>query len=527
MGYNKIILHGNQMCDYLYIQNAPADASKFGYVNAEPEQWFDDTMLFSTFNDVNSKITVNGDNMEYLIYDNNSQTVESYNYDKRQYLGGRWMLVKIPVGENWFINRLHNLKLTMCLCFSKGDTVTMYVTPLAKVDYDIAIEAIVMGGTTTGFVAPSEVDTANKKQITRKSNGQGHFETSLTSSNYSTEHYQDGYLYLAIEFVSSGGNSAYLRAGCAELNTLELSGEKKMGYIKELSAGDTGLTNNIIGYEIRRKNGASSYTEYVATIKDSLEDMKAKKYVIDYMAANNSDYTYYLFPISSSSNNGIILSPSVTDEINTDWGYWSLLVVDETDEENVFYLNKMFKFELNLQTGERNNNAVVSVIQNFTKYPTVQYGMSNYWSSDLTSLCGFISCNDVDYVQTPNMIEELKALTSDTRRKFLKDIDGNVWEVKITAPISISTDDSTSQRVKTVKVSWTEVGDASGISIINNPDTPSTSWILTETGEVLPYLDYVWDEHYRWNNDYKWTAKEDALGIKLSNMSREFDIKEG
>lgn len=345
MGYNKIILYGNQTCDYLCIQNTPAEVSNFGYVNAEPSQWGDDTLLFAKFNN-------------------------------------------------------------------------------------------------------------------------------------------------------------------------------------DLVAGDSALTDSIVGYEIRRKKGANPYTEYVGTIKGSSEELKAKKYIIDYMVENNSDYTYYLFPATTISGSGIVLSPSVTDEVKTDWGYWSLLVVDETDEENVFYLNKMFKFELNLQTGDRNNNAVVSVIQNFTKYPTIQYGMSNYWSSDLTSLCGFISCNDVDYIQTPNMIEELKALTSDTRRKFLKDIDGKIWEVKITAPINISTDDTTLQRIKTVKVSWTEVGDAEGISIINNPDRPSTSWLLTETGEVVPYVDYIWDKHYKWDNSYKWTAKEDILETDASNLGRPlFDEK--
>lgn len=288
----------------------------------------------------------------------------------------------------------------------------------------------------------------------------------------------------------------------------------------DLVAGDSKLTGSIVGYEIRRKKGASQYTEYVGTIKGTADELKAQKFIIDYMVKNNSDYTYYLFPATTISESGVVLSPSITDEVKTDWGYWSLLVVDETDEENVFYLNKMFKFELNLQTGERNNNAVVSVIQNFTKHPTVQYGMSNYWGSDLTSLCGFISCNNVDYVQTPNMTEELKALTSDTRRKFLKDIDGNVWEVKIAAPINISTDDNTLQRVKTAKVSWVEVGDASGISIINNPNIPATSWLLTETGEALPYVDYVWDEHYKWNNSYRWTAREDTLETEASNLGR-------
>ena len=295
----------------------------------------------------------------------------------------------------------------------------------------------------------------------------------------------------------------------------------------DLVAGDSSLTDAIVGYEVRRKKGTNLYTEYVATIKETSGESKSKKFMIDYMVENNSDYTYYLYPATTQSGSGVILSPSVTDEVKTDWGYWSLLVVDETDEENVFYLNKMFKFELNLTTDDMNNNAIVSIIQNFTKYPTVQYGMSNYWSGGLTALCGFISCNDVDYIQTPNMIKELKALTSDTRRKFLKDIDGNIYEVKITAPINISTDDKTLERIKTIKLQWTEVGEVSGISIINNPDLSSTSWLLTETGEAVPYVDYIWDEQYRWDNSYRWTAQEDTLEIDASNLGRALFSEEG
>ena len=293
---------------------------------------------------------------------------------------------------------------------------------------------------------------------------------------------------------------------------------------KSLVAGDSSLTDRIDGYEVRRQKGANPYTEYIGTIKGSEDG--AKKYMIDYLAANNTDYTYFLYPSSIRPTSGVILSPFISDEVKTDWGYWSLLIVDESEEENVFYLSKMFKFELNLETGDMNNNAVVTVTQNFTKYPTIQYGMSNYWSGDLTSLCGFIACNDCEYVQTPNMIEELKSLTSDTRRKFLKDMDGNVWEIKITAPVSISTNDQTLQRIKTAKISWTEVGSVSGISVIDNPNIPSTNWLLTETGEAIPYTSYVWDEQYRWDNSYRWTANETNLNTDVSNMGRDLFDKE-
>lgn len=306
-------------------------------------------------------------------------------------------------------------------------------------------------------------------------------------------------------------------------NTVMLAKFKK----NDMSAGNSSLISNIIGYEIRRKSGDNLYTEYVGTVKENPDESNPKKYIVDYMVKNNTEYSYYLYPATTHSKNGILLSPSITNEVKTNWGYWSLLVVDESDEENVFYLNKMFKFELNIVSDEMNNNASISVLPNFTKYPTIQYGTSNYWSGGLSALCGYISCNDGGYVQTPNMIEELKKLTSDTRRKFLKDIEGNIWEVKITAPVSITTEDNTLKSTKSAKISWTEVGEISGISIINNPDSPTESWVLTETGEVVPYIDYVWDDEAHWKNTYRWTAKEDILQPEESNLGRKIYYAEG
>ena len=292
-----------------------------------------------------------------------------------------------------------------------------------------------------------------------------------------------------------------------------------------LVAGDSAIAESIVGYEIRRKTGDNAYAEYVTTIEDTSDNLN-KKFVIDYAAPNNTSCEYYLYPSSKNSMVGVTLSPIVSNEIKPIWSYWSLIIVDESEKENLYYVNKIFKFELNLKTGDMNNNAVVSINQNFTKYPTVQYGSSNYWSGSLTALCGFVSCSDHGYIQTPNMIDELKSLTSDGRKKFLKDIQGNIWEVKITSPISIATEDSTQDRVKTVTLSWTEVGDISGVSIVNNPNMETTSWLLTDTGEAIPYVEYIWDEHYKWNDSYKWTSKNNYLDIDATNLGRDL-VTEG
>lgn len=294
---------------------------------------------------------------------------------------------------------------------------------------------------------------------------------------------------------------------------------------RRLSAGDSEITGSIDGYEIYRRKYNESHAEYVGTVQKG--DGSVGDLMIDYSVKNSVNYIYYLYPNAKTSQSGTLLSPFITKQLAINSPYWSLLIVDETDEENVFYLDKMFKFELNLQVGDMTNNTQVSILQNFTKYPTIQYGAANYWSGNLSSLCGFVSANDTDYIQTVNMINELKAITSDTRRKFLKDIDGNLWEVDISAPINISTENVTLQRIKTLKFSWVEVGNTTGISIINNPNKPLTDWVLTENGEAVPYLTYVWDEQYRWDNSYLWTSNDDTYGTQSTNLGRSITKQRG
>lgn len=286
-----------------------------------------------------------------------------------------------------------------------------------------------------------------------------------------------------------------------------------------LGAGDSEIIGAITGYEIYRKKYNEAHAEYICTVNKSNKDIN--DLIIDYSVKNKVDYTYYIYPSTDTSKSGAPLSALITKQIAIDVPYWSLFIVDETENENVFYLDKLFKFELNLQVDDMSNNAQVSVSQNFTKYPTVQYGAANYWSGSLSSLCGFMSTNCTDYVQTVNMIDELKSITSDARRKFLKDTEGNLWEVSVSSPISISSEYSVKQAIKTWKLSWVEVGDASKASIVSHPEKPTTDWVLTKTGEAIPYFTYQWQDQYIWDNSYIWTSNDDVYGVQNANLGRE------
>ena len=91
---------------------------------------------------------------------------------------------------------------------------------------------------------------------------------------------------------------------------------------------------------------------------------------------------------------------------------------------------------------------------------------------------------------------------------FLKDLDGNVWQIRITSPISISTNNNTLARIKTVSLNWAESGEVKNISIINNPNTSTICWLLTDEGKTIPYNDYVWDDNEYWDDNKIWTEND-------------------
>lgn len=271
-----------------------------------------------------------------------------------------------------------------------------------------------------------------------------------------------------------------------------------------LNAGNT-LIESLDEFEIRRKENANPFTEFVADIHSI-----NTSFVVDYMVSNNKSYSYYLYPKSESG----IMYPMRSNDVKTQWSHYCLMVADDSGIENVLYLSKMFIFRLNLNIGDMSNNTDIEVIKNFTPYPTVQASPSNYWSGSLSSLVGFVSCGDGKYKQTPQMMTELKSLTTDTRRKFLKDIEGNLFEIQISSELKVSNENNLVDSLRSVSIDWVEVGDTYGLSVINNPNLSVNTWLLTNNGIVSPYLNYVWDDSYLWDDNKYWTGNHGVLDVE-------------
>ena len=72
-----------------------------------------------------------------------------------------------------------------------------------------------------------------------------------------------------------------------------------------------------------------------------------------------------------------------------------------------------------------------------------------------------------DFEQTPQMLEDLRQLSTNYQPKFLKDRSGHLWQVEINGAIQVAnTDNLATIDLKTMTVPWVQIGEADDISLI-------------------------------------------------------------
>lgn len=226
---------------------------------------------------------------------------------------------------------------------------------------------------------------------------------------------------------------------------------------------------------------------------------------IDYGARHGEDYLYSFSIIDSNGvrSNEIAMPRAISPK----WDHWTLLLGDNyinqegMEDTNKVIVKKIFLFELNTTSGQMNLGTKFSQQENFTPYPKIQRSYAHNWSGSLKGLLGVIAPNGVDFVQTPQMLEEWKQLAHNTQRKFLKDRDGNIWEIELSGAPSINNTDNLCFDLKTKTLSWTEVGNAEEIALYAY--NTSLDWVLTETGYPNPLKSYrISDSKFITNNEY-------------------------
>lgn len=115
------------------------------------------------------------------------------------------------------------------------------------------------------------------------------------------------------------------------------------------------------------------------------------------------------------------------------------------------------------------NNSNKSYVQNFTPYPTVFQSTANYASGTLQALIGFVDPKVYKYWDSTQLMDELNALSTTTNTLFLKDMKGHLWMVDV-GTVQMTATQKTREMQVTISLPWTEIGDASNVSIIQTPD---------------------------------------------------------
>ncbi len=268
----------------------------------------------------------------------------------------------------------------------------------------------------------------------------------------------------------------------------------------------------LVGWSVYRQKADGGYLEYVRTVK------RGATYVIDYNNVYGEEYIYYLFPNTEDT----LSDPFISNKAKACWTEWALLVCDDGDKENEYKVMETFLFQLNRNVGQLNNNADVQVFKTYTQFPKITKGSSNYLSGQLSSFVGYLSevNKDLKYYETPEMMAKLSALSTDPRKKFLKDTKGHIWEVELSAPTTFDYQQNMAKQPIQGGINWTQIGDCKGISIYNGK--MRTKWLLTLTGVPELNVSYIWMNTEYWNENKIWTAAFDDDADEYMYNEEEF-----
>ena len=195
--------------------------------------------------------------------------------------------------------------------------------------------------------------------------------------------------------------------------------------------------------------------------------------IIDYGVKANIPYNYwgYVKIFDEEINDNLIYGIKLNDEpIIAEWDRWTLVTADkDPEDEKVYHVDKVFTFEMNLSSGSMTNGTNITISKNFTEFPVIQKDKSNFYSGSLTALIGVRKWGSTaeDFEQTPQMLEDLRQLSTNYQSKFLKDRSGHLWQVEINGAIQVAnTDNLATIDLKTMTVPWVQIGEADNISLI-------------------------------------------------------------
>ena len=197
----------------------------------------------------------------------------------------------------------------------------------------------------------------------------------------------------------------------------------------------------------------------------------------DYSILNNKTYQYWFYCFNTLEDNSIALQTYKSNYIKTHFDEWVLMEVEESRDsknniqEGIYKCRNQYAFAMNINSGTINNGNTPSTSVAASRYPTIQMDTSNYWQGTLSALLGIMS-STIRYDQTVTMEEEFRDLSNSSYKKFLKDKDGHIWEVELSAAPALEAKENVwvngiYKTLRSKQLNWVQTENADYISIIN------------------------------------------------------------
>lgn len=222
-------------------------------------------------------------------------------------------------------------------------------------------------------------------------------------------------------------------------------------------------TDSGAGYRIYRRSLTGGEYKEIATLPSTITTIK------DYGIKSGETYTYDFYAYDA---NGAFMGVRTTEAtpIVKKFKRFSLLSTQYNDEDGCYHVVKEYQFSCNIQDMAISNNNNPSFVQNFTRYPTRMKSSANYASGTLQALIGFVDMKSYKYWDSTALMDELNSLSTTDNTLFLRDMKGHLWMVATSSAIQQTSTQKTREMQVTISLPWTEIGDASAVSIIQTPN---------------------------------------------------------
>lgn len=249
-------------------------------------------------------------------------------------------------------------------------------------------------------------------------------------------------------------------------------------FITNADGGATGESSN--GTALYRATSGEASATKVYTLAPEQTAVK------DYGIPNGAEFQYTAFGISSDYTYS---TPSISETYcSRQNGYWLIEGKQDDNDVNIYHVVDAFKFDGNINDTQISNNNQPQFLTNFTPYQYRQPSTVMGKSGTLQALIG--NAVNGEYTgDTTARMEKIFALSASKNVLFLKDLKGNVFMVHTASPIVQTINVKQPVQSVTVSISWKEIGDMTGISLVQTQD--DEGWESEAENEVANVLGNV------------------------------------